>query len=491
MKRNNSVYVCLSVALLCFFSCDFVDTSDLDVKTFPSGRNVIISGSVHQLWMDFSQTVDRKSAEETLSLSTTEGHILFDTSWAGSRVTLSPVEPWQPGIQYFFSCKGSIATPDERSFLVNVHVSFYVDTDSNPPVLQSFTPESDSIVLPTETITLHFTLPVNSLNLEKHIHITPDHDVSITASEDNRTIIISPDIPWTGLTRYEWAVAESLRGLSGTPVLEKYQGTFRTLVDLVPPEPPSISCRTIHDDNETPHDISLIKNGDGIVVTYNEAMDFESIKSGTEIDPETTLRYRQLNEMQFLIYPEDELWIAGHEYSITLKKGIEDISGNKTENDVVFSIVPDIPELHITIIENITEYTPGPNSFTEADMLIPEAIHPIAVDTLLDGSHILSITLSEQLTAAEAQRFVDSISFIPLFPHYLSKPDLLSVIFDQSTNIIMLQYINIDIPSSGLPEERTFYTFSIAGGKSGFTTDNGSVLPENLSIILETFEYEE
>lgn len=440
--------------------------------------------------MEFGQAVEKTSAEEALSLSTTEGHMPFDTTWVGSRVIVSPLEPWQPGMKYVFACKGVIATPDDRSFQVNVEVSFYVDTDNNPPALRNFTPASDSVVSPESAITLQFNLPVRDNDLEKHILIAPDHDITITISEDNATITISPDVPWQGLTRYEWTILETLTGLSGTPVLEEYRGTFRTNEDLFPPETPTVLSRVIHEENATPQNLDMIENGDGILLRYNEAVNFESLKSGVEIEPVTTLRYRQLNNRDFLIFPEDERWIAGQEYTMTVKEGIEDIAGNKTQEELAFSFTPVIPELHITSVENSPDPPSGSNTFSETEMQIDDYVQQISVDTLLDKSHYFFITLSEPITASEAQRFVDSVSFEPLFPYSLGKPDLLSVSFTQATNTIHLRYIKIDVPNTAHPEERAFYTFSIAGGKTGFTTDSGSFFPESLSIILETFDSE-
>lgn len=441
--------------------------------------------------MEFGQAVEKTSAEEALSLSTTEGHMPFDTAWVGSRVIISPLEPWQSGVKYVFACKGAITTPDDRTFQINVEASFYVETDNNPPALLDFTPASDSVVSPESVITLQFNLPVRDNDLEKHILVAPEHDITITISEDNTTITITPDIPWQGLTRYEWTILETLTGLSGTPVLEEYRGTFRTNEDLVPPETPMVLSRVINEENATPQDLDMIEKGDGILLRYDEAINFESLKSCVEIEPETTLRYRQLNNRDFLIFPEDEMWIAGQEYSMTVKEGVEDIAGNKTDEELTFPFTPIIPALHITSVNNDPLLPSGSNTFSDVEMLIDEYVQPISVNTLLLlYSHDFFITLSEPITASEAQRFVDSVSFEPLFPYSLGKPDLLSVSFTQATNTIHLRYIEIDVPEPAHPEERAFYTFSIAGGKTGFVTDSGSFFPENLSIILETFDSE-
>ncbi len=489
MRANSFIRLLFPVLLLCS-GCNLVDTSSLDVETWPSGRDEIIGGTAQQIWMEFSQRVDRDSVEEALSLSTIDGHILYDTTWKGSRILLSPVEPWQTGQRYFFTCKGTVKTPDSTSFLVDIQVPFYVDTNTRPPVLLSFSPDEDSVVPLTESVTLRFSMPLRAQDLEKYIRIAPDHDITITLSDDAHTITITPDIPWTGLTRYEWTVNETLTGVSGTPVLETRSGSFRTLVDLDPPEEPVCTTRSIHDETAPFLPLAQLGKDRGIVASYNEAVDFVSFRESITIDPEISLQHRMINSHAFLFFPEDGLWDPGQEYTITQKAGLKDLSGNRTKEPFVVTVTPSTPELGILEVTNTPPWLPEPDSFTGDDMRIADHVHPIAIDTDTWNEHTFIITLSGGLTAAEAQRLVSAILLEPLFPYYLGNPELKTVIFDPATDdhTIRLNYTNMDVPHTGIPEERVFYRLLIDGGKTGFTTDEGSFFTEDLSIILEAFE---
>lgn len=488
MKKHKYLLLALGILSGVISSCNLVDFSQLDVTTFPAGRDLVVSGTVTEVWLQFNQKTDKDSVEQAVSLSTEAGHVVYDTAWDDNRLILKPLEPWKAGIRYTLSAKGTVSGSGSRSFLVDVQSTFYIDTDTNPPVLLGITPLEDDIVSQNQPVTFTFSQPVTAQELDRHILIAPAHDITITTSNNGRTVTIQPDKNWTGLTRYQWTIVDTLPGESGVAVLEKYTGTFRTLADLNAPEQPEIYAYNMNLEDGQLHPVDVLAKGYGVVFSFDEGVVFDSFKKKIAIEPETSLNYRQLNQSTFLVFPQDTIWLPEQEYTLTIAEGLEDLSGNKTAESFVFSVSPNIPELSVISVYNYPESPTGPTSFTGEDMMIKNNVHIINNDTPPGTSHTFTITLSEPLNRTEAQRFVSALSFEPFFPHYLPRPELATVLFNPSANPreIRVKYIwHTSFSNTGLEEERMYYLFSIKSGKTGFITDSGSFFPEDLSIYLE------
>ncbi len=500
MRQNRHRALVLAAVMFCS-ACgmpddlveSIVDLSTLEVTTTPSGSDVIIPATQRELRVRFSRTVNTLEAEELVSLISPDGHVAYDHRWNEMCLILAPVEPWEAGTRYVLSCRGTVTASKNRSYILDTECSFYVDTAAEPPVLLSFLPEQDAVVSASEPVVLHFSAPINLDDPGRHIVMSPEHPVVFTTRDDERTLVITPATSWKGLTRYHWLVHNTLYSSTGVRLYRQYSGTFRTMTDTTAPEKPDVFVCLI-ESPEGPHlPLETLTNGYGLVFSFNEAVPPESFIPKLTIMPDSHPVVRQLTRTDFLGYPESGKWTAGQKYTITIKKGLEDFCGNRTEESFVYTVIPDIPALTLLRGEPDSPVPEGPAFFTGEEMTSGTHIHPVAIETLTTCPLVITLTISEPLSPGEAQRLISSISFEPLFPHYIAPPQPGVVLFDPSADarILRLSYSGLQVPSRGIEEERVLYTFSIQGGKNGFSTDSGSFFPETLSVILETFEKEE
>ena len=156
-------------------------------------------------------------------------------------------------------------------------------------------------------------------------------------------------------------------------------------------------------------------------------------------------------------------------------------------------MTPDIPVLSVLRLAPDTPVPEGPSFITGEDMRTGSRAYPVAIDTLTNCPLALTLTLSSPLSREEAQRLVSAISLEPLFPRYVAQPEEGPVLFSPTADpqSLRITWYGLEVPSRGVDGERILYTFSIRGGKNGYTTDAGSFFPDTLSVILETREKED
>lgn len=507
MKRNNVTRTPLVRILLAGFlsvmigsACsmaeeiaeDIVDLSRLEVTTVPSGTDVLVPAAQREFFVEFSRPVDMPAAEEAVSLASPEGPVAYDKRWDKQRLMLAPVEPLRPGTRYVLACRGTVSAPGGLVWETNTECSFHVATADKPPVLRSFSPDPDSSVSGTEPVVLRFNAAINTTNPDRHITVLPDHPVTISARDQDHTLVITPDRPWSGLTRYRWTVLETLEGASGVRVYRAYAGSFRTLEDTTAPEKPDLYSRPI----DPPGGIRLppesLMNGYGLEFRFTEPVLPDSFTRKLAISPAVTTCIRQLDPAGFLVHPDDGTWTAGEAYTITIDKGLEDLCGNKTTEAFIFTVTADIPVLSVVRLAPDTPVPEGPPFITGEDMQPGSRIYSVAIDTLTNCPLSLTLTLSVPLSREEAQRLVSAISLEPLFPRYVAQPEEGPVLFSQTADpqSLRITWYGLEVPSRDIDEERVLYTFSIRGGSAGFRTDTGSFFPDSPSVIIETREKE-
>lgn len=453
--------------------------SELSVTLNPSINGAILT-STDSTWIEFNMPVLHEDTEKIISLKTFNGSILYETEWTGNRLSLTPTEGWSPGVLYSFSCDGIIKTINGLSFTVNESVSFYVVSSAPPPVLLSYSPGEDSICDRDMTISLVFNKPIRANNLSDYITITPSHQIDISLSNDMETVVVSPIGEWEGLERYTWSVSDELLDTEGIKAIKRYSGSFRTLADVVPPGNPSVFAVDLQN-VELRQSIELLDNDMGLLFAFDEDIDTENFRKQFSIEPDINPVFRVLNDTSIIVYPENNTWIPGKEYSVSIKKGFMDISGNKTNEDYAFTVTSRIPALQIISIANLPDL---PDASFEGNELLSKTPLKIGLNAL-ELNHTFTIRLSRQITREEAERFADCVSIEGLFPGYVSNATLTFVqITGNSDDRIRMTYKFPKLDSL-IPSERIYYKLTIKGGSGGFVTDDGSYFLDDFILFLE------
>lgn len=479
LMRNRLIAAIALTIIPLTASCKLMDLSDLGVSLYPP-ENARVIAATDPVWIEFSEPVRREDAESAASLKAFSGSVAYDVSWEGNRMTLTPTEGWKAGTSYILSCQGVVKSPDGRSFSVSESVAFYAIARSAPPELIARDPADDAVVSRVAKLALTFSKPLNAKDVGRYIALSPSAPFTATVSSSGTILTIEPKPTWEGLTRYQWTVRKDLIDTEGIPLKEECRGFFRVQDDTAPPERPEAYSVDPADASAT-FPLSSMQRKSGILFRFAEAINPESFDRQLSIEPETSLTVRVIDGAAFLAYPEATEWASGVSYRVTLKKGLADVSGNLTTDDLLWDFTPSFAALSLLSITNSPD---GPNPVFEGTELIAGDPLPIGVSEGL-YLHDFIFRFSEPLSATETERLIDATSLETVFPLSVRSPSLVSARRNPD-GTVFLRYYDLTLPDAAVTGERVIYRLSIEGGPSGFCLDSGSRLADDIGLYLES-----
>lgn len=461
-------------------SCSIIDVETLDTVMHPSVDLMILSED-DSVWIEFGLETDHARTERCIDVRDDSGSVSFDARWKGQRLTIVPIEPWTPGTRYEFLCEGTVYTPDNRSFPVRESVRFYSLSASGPPMLSSWSPPDEAVVGLHEPIILQFNKPIDGAMLERFITVSPPREILVGVGDDESTVTVNPADGWEGMNRYRWSVDSSMKDAEGLPLGRSFSGTFRTYLDTRSVGDPDIFAARILDASVR-YPIDSIDRDMGVLFSFPEPVDTDSFRDCFRIEPAININFRFINGSAILVYPDRGEWKPGREYEVTIREGLSDTAGNKTEMPFSFSFTAIVPLIEILSIGNTP---PGSKPVLTGKDFSCESPAPIAIDISM-MSHSFTIRLSESLSALEAERLVKALSISSFFPPGTGNPALATILpVYGTTNQVTLDFRGFTVPGSD-PEERILYKLTIKGGEQGFRLDNGGCLESDFEIMFET-----
>jgi hypothetical protein len=469
----------LFILIFYLASCDMFDLSNLDINSYPGSQKSVI-GTDESVWLEFSTEMNKKETEAITSVKNSAGTVAFDTVWQGKRLIITPLAEWSPGVLYTLACEGKLKTKKGLSFTVYHVVDFYAGSADAPPVLIACTPIEDAIIERNVPIELVFSKSISSELIDQYITVSPSNEISIALSMDARTVTISPETEWMGLTRYQWQVSNALKDTDGIQILQQYSGHFRTQTDLIPPQEPTLSAVDIHDVS-IPYPLTTLTNGMGLLFDFTEEINIDSFEEKLKFEPSFTPTLRDINGSSILVYPENKSWIPGETYTVTIETGLADVAGNLTTTEYEFAFTPANSVMEIVSISN-TPALPVPVFYeSDFDANVPLQIG-VNAGTL---EHSFAIRFSQEFTSREAESLLDSVSLEGYFPYDIGSPTLINATMSSPGDTITLQYDNFSLPDGSIGDECYYYKFVIKGENQGFVLEDGSMMSSDFSILLE------
>lgn len=464
-----------------FISCEIINTEGLDVTSFPSKRDQII-GESDSLWLQFSENLDQIEANELLQITGPQGLVEGDIVWTGKTMTFTPYKPLTTGYRYNFKYQGMVQTTEGLKHQVNISIPFFAGTNSQRAILTYSSPDSGTITSVFNPVTFTFSKALNRTKFEKDFSISPSADLDYVWSNGDTQVVITPKIKWSNKKLHRWKIPSSIIDTDNIPIALEYSQTFLVQEDVTAPEVSSVNpaVRQI-DGSYTPMSalgLTDLDNNNEIYIEFNEAIDFVSLSSSFSIKPDLDGHFKQVSPTKF-VYIKGSTFKPEEEYIITINKGMVDISGNATPEDITYKFVPGIPGIKISSIEVVYDggsqvITSGEFNSSTMVMLNP----PYKYFGVGEPDHSLQfiINLDQAFTEEEVtakQSFIQSISCVTTFPSGTSSPFLYNSSWNASGNILTIQFKDF---KKATPTTPIYYKFKIAGGSTSSANLAGSYL---------------
>ena len=206
----------------------------------------------------------------------------------------------------------------------------------------------DTVPLPGEelaldgAVTLYFDLPMNQASVEAAFSVTPEIAGDLSWPSDS-TLTFTPTATYERATEYVFSVAATAESADGAAMVEPYTLKLSTVGYLEVSEVlPSPDTEAVDTDSV----ITVIFNRP--VVPLVSVEDMGNLPQPLEIDPALAGKGEWLNTSIYLFTPETELR-GGTTYTLTVKAGLEDVTGGVLAEDYVWSFTtlqPDVVEIY-------------------------------------------------------------------------------------------------------------------------------------------------
>jgi hypothetical protein len=326
--------LCFSLSV-CGISCGDLLLPPLEVVSIHAKDDIRIIFSARP-----SAVSIRKAFSITEDGMNLNGDFLFD----GKHVVFTPVNGIQKNHAYTVTIT-AIAEDEKGNSLLNDFIyQFYTKPVTEPPVILSVFPQNESVIL-TElsAIVLTFSKPVSERSFARAFKIAPSVDCLLEWKPDFTSVTARPASP-LAYGRYTVSVSADLSDAYGNGPPNSFTSTFLYGTDTDEPEytaawknpdnPAEIISANAITDN--------IPSDAEVHISFNETVAIESVAGFFAITPSigfTVTPDLQTRKDVVIAFSERPPWRG--EYVLTVRKGIEDMAGNKTVSDKCYTLLFD------------------------------------------------------------------------------------------------------------------------------------------------------
>ncbi len=360
--RRNKVFQLLPMLLLWLTGCQYIFYVPLTITGYSPEREAYLPTENPAVWVEFSAGVDHSRAEEAFSLSKENAVLTGRFDWNGDRMTFVPLEAFATGCQYIMKVDTSVEDAAGNSLEKELVVRFRFGDDVVRPVVEDFYPATaradcdpyDRQVMGGNgaadlyyPITVRFSESVDQGSFYEAFSIVPD--VSGTfAWPEPETVVFTPALPYEWQTEYKISVSTDLRDVAGNSLAEAFLSHFYVGTDVTPPVIVSVTGVPPVPSRAGEAALTLTENATvtrfeadwDIVVQFDEPVTRESIEHNIAFSPDWDCRveYDPLfpDRVRVKRVSETGVFTYGSVYSMTVKKGVTDAQGNKTQAPYVY-----------------------------------------------------------------------------------------------------------------------------------------------------------
>jgi hypothetical protein len=343
----------LLIILFLHCSCDLLRFSLFEVTSWTPGTGYHAEPENIAVSLRFSNNPDTQSVERNFSLTGNGNRVRGTFFCSGKNVIFVPLVPLEHNTDYVITVSAGASDTDGLSMDESFTASFTTRPDNSRPVLISCSPASyEEAADDRAEVSLLFSVPISLKSLYENVSFSPSMAGIWRLSNEGKLAVFTPAEPWTQGTRYEIRVSSSLAAYNGINTASEFLSVFTAGIDREAPyllsaakiskngeitdllAPPFINRDWEKDDS-----LSLVfsKPVDALSVNYYiTAEDAPSLVMETSFLPETENTDSTEFIFKFGGVPAFESY-----FTIRIKPGIKDFSGNESKNEYVYKICAD------------------------------------------------------------------------------------------------------------------------------------------------------
>jgi hypothetical protein len=292
----------------------------------------------------FSGRPSPGSLKKAFALTEDGAAVSGDFSFDGCAADFKPVN----GIRLNRAYQITITTvaEDEKgnSLARDFFYEFYTKPVTEPPVVASVFPANESVLAdaPSE-IAFTFSKPVSEKSFADALRISPSLNHVLVWNENHSAVSV---LPLNGFSygRYTISLSTVLSDEYGNTALLPFAATFLYGTDLSPPvhtlgwADTKSNTGAINEGTATHN----IPSDSEIIISFDERVAVETIAGFIEITPTVAFLLTpdiQAGDKAVISFTGAPTWNTP--YVLTIRKGIADMTGNKTKNDKLYTLVFD------------------------------------------------------------------------------------------------------------------------------------------------------
>jgi len=346
-----------AMALLCACSsCELLRASIFRVESWTPGEGRFDGGDDLMISVTFSEPPDRASVESAFSMTEDGTDVSGAFSWNGTTLFFTPFASIGASASFRVGVSDEAMTARGVSLDPALEGRFTTRKEDGRPAVLSTEPENGATT-PDRfgLVAVTFSEPIDQATFRDRLSVTPNVIGAWRLEAGGELAIFTPLEPWAWATEYVVTAASELEDASGNQLGDSYSLRFSVGEDRSAPS--LLETVAVDASGDVRANVSQDYSDDGSVtendgwegswrlrLSFTEPVSLESLSSRIACDEGLglTLETRGLSA-ETVIVGLDERPAWGGRFSVRLKAGIEDESGNATESDLVFRFVADGP----------------------------------------------------------------------------------------------------------------------------------------------------
>jgi hypothetical protein len=353
---KNKLYILLIIIL--FNSCDILRISQFEIISWTPGNGYYSNPENLIITLNFSRDPDMASVERNFSLTGNGNPVKGTFLWDGRKMTFAPVTLLEINTDYVINVAADAHDIKGLSMDETFTCDFTTRPDNVRPVLLSCYPEMYSEINdPRTEVKLVFSIPVILGTLYENVSFTPSMTGSWRLEDSGKIAVFSPAEPWAQNRQYEIRFTAMLANINGMNAGSDFLSVFTTGTDH---EAPFLlyAKRITGDGNafmldaggfigaaELPVENRDWEKDDRLLLVFSKPVDGLTVKNNLNVEDTSGLVMENSSLItdgkgynNEFIFKFGSVPVYDSRFTIKLKPGVKDLSGNESKNEYIYRI---------------------------------------------------------------------------------------------------------------------------------------------------------
>ncbi len=420
----------------------FPDASD--IRYHPSGRNQVLARE-DQPWVEFGFAVDRRSAEQLLSLRFLDQSVSGRLTWRGSRLLFVAEPPLVVGRRYQLHFSGTFQDRSGSNYRAATVIPFYFvsATETEPRVLETV-PASGARIAADQPVVVRFSKPMAMQQVERSLSPRPGTEFRGSWNQQHTELTLTPLTGWRNGTTLNFTFSNETSDFNAIPMERALNLTYQVHDGSARPEVSALESIAADFGADPPlagPGVNLLQSGatldeeSAIRVTFTAAMDAQATQRAFTIQPSVAGSF-YWPRSDVMVFVPVQRYQTGIDYLLSLSTQAADRAGNRLRQEVSLIVGASIAQPRLLQLSLLALDGGSLSSFSD------HSAHQLTPGLPPHYPYTLVLRFSHPFTSdRDKLALLDAVSLISLLPGSFSNPyragyswisdTLLSVTFHQ------------------------------------------------------------